>query len=292
MYTLNIMRRIPKRGLCYVEPKDGNDNNFWSSGDLTWYYNYLSTPTAALQKTNLQFVPMLWGAQIGNTDMSFYNSVKQQIQGGAKIPYVLGFNEPDGCANGGSCVDAQTAAETWIRQMEPLKKEFNISLGAPAVTSAPTGFNWLRNFFDQCAGRCNPDFIPVHYYGSFEGLASHMGQVNATYPNMTMWITEFADPGVTLQQSQTFYNQSVEYFERQPYLTHYAWFGAFRSSVSNVGPNAAFLTGNGQLTDIGAWYLGRRATGNVPTTNGATRHSSAFVGSIGVVLAAALYGLA
>jgi hypothetical protein len=58
--------------------------------------------------------------------------------------------------------------------------------------------------------------IPVHYYGSFEGLASHMGQVNATYPNMTMWITEFADPGVTLQQSQTFYNQSVEYFERQP----------------------------------------------------------------------------
>jgi hypothetical protein len=155
-----------KRGLCYVEPKDGNDNNFWSSGDLTWYYNYLSTPTAALQKTNLQFVPMLWGAQIGNTDMSFYNSVKQQIQGGAKIPYVLGFNEPDGCANGGSCVDAQTAAETWIRQMEPLKKEFNISLGAPAVTSAPTGFNWLRNFFDQCAGRCNPDFVGRNLSGS------------------------------------------------------------------------------------------------------------------------------
>jgi hypothetical protein len=149
-----------KRGLCFVAPNNvASDNGFWSSGDLTWYYNYLSTPTAAMSGTNLQFVPMLWGATIGNTDMSFYNSVKQQIQSGAKIPYVLGFNEPDGCVNGGSCVDAQTAAETWIRQMEPLKKEFNISLGAPAVTSAPTGFNWLRNFFTQCAGRCNPDFV-------------------------------------------------------------------------------------------------------------------------------------
>jgi hypothetical protein len=49
-------------------------------------------------------------------------------------------------------------------------------------------------------------------------------------------------------------------------VTHYSWFGAFRSSVSNVGPNAAFLTQNGKLTDIGSWYLGGSATGATPSS--------------------------
>lgn len=40
------------------------------------------------------------------------------------------------------------------------------------------------------------------------------------------------------------------------YLTHYSYFGSFRASASNVGPNAAMLDNNGKLTDIGAWYLG------------------------------------
>lgn len=75
---------------------------------------------------------------------------------------------------------AQLAAETWKAQMEPLR-ELGVKLGAPAVTDAPTGFEWLQNFFMQCAGGCTVDFIPVHSYSSFEGLASHIGQVNATY---------------------------------------------------------------------------------------------------------------
>lgn len=48
------------------------------------------------------------------------------------------------------------------------------------------------------------------------------------------------------------------------YITHYSYFGAFRSDVSNVGPNAAMLTQDGKLTDIGSWYLGGSATGNKP----------------------------
>ena len=46
-------------------------------------------------------------------------------------------------------------------------------------------------------------------------------------------------------------------------------FGSFRSDVSNVGPNAAMLSAGGQLTDIGAWYLGRQATGVKPSAKSA-----------------------
>lgn len=52
-------------------------------------------------------------------------------------------------------------------------------------------------------------------------------------------------------------------------ITHYSYFGAFRSDVSNVGPNAAMLTQEGKLTDVGSWYLGGVATNNVPKASNA-----------------------
>lgn len=218
--TLSILTSLayaqttsPKRGLCYVNSKDSStDDKIWKSTDLTWYYNYAATPTSSM--SGLEFVPMQWGAPSSDTDMTFYNTVEGLIKGGTKINYVLGFNEPDGCSNGGSCVDATTAAQTWIREIEPLKTKYKVSLGAPAVTGAPTGFTWLQNFFTACDGKCTPDFIPIHWYGNFEGLASHVGQVNATYENMTMWVTEYGYPEMSLKETQDFYNQSASFFDR------------------------------------------------------------------------------
>ena len=60
-------------------------------------------------------------------------------------------------------------------------------------------------------------------------------------------------------------------------VTHYSYFGAFRSDVSNVGANSAMLTQDGMLTDIGSWYLGGEMTGNVP--KGAAVPKTAFLGS-------------
>jgi len=216
--------RSAKRGLVYVPSVYTQDDNIWddSESDLTWYYNYQTTPTQKYQGTKLQFVPMQWGAPSNpTTDMSFYNSVVSQIKAGDNVTWVLGFNEPDGCASGGSCVSATVAAQVWKKQFEPLKWNYGIKLGAPAVTGATTGFTWLENFNAACAAingnntGCLVDFIPIHWYGNFEGLASHMGQVNGSYPNVTdMWVTEFAYANEGLQDTQDFYNSSTEYFDR------------------------------------------------------------------------------
>lgn len=212
-----------KRGLVYVpSSKHPEDDRFWDSptSDLTWYYNYASTPSPSFANSNkLQFVPMLFGANDSSTGTAFLDDVQSQIKGGAKIPYVLAFNEPDGQGNGGSNVPADLAAETWIREIEPLKK-LGVKLGAPAVTGATTGFAWLQNFFTACKGKCSADFIPVHWYGNFEGLASHIGQVRGTYPNMTIWVTEFADNDVSLTETESFYNSSSQYFDRIEYIVN------------------------------------------------------------------------
>lgn len=72
----------------------------------------------------------------------------------------------------------------------------------------------------QCSN-CTIDFIPVHWYGNFEGFASHIGQVNATYQNISsIWVTEYADAEQDLDASQDFYNQSSSFLNRVPYVRH------------------------------------------------------------------------
>lgn len=202
----------PKRGLCHVpSSKHPEDDSIWvgADSDLTWYYNYIAEPAPAYKNNkNMQFVPMLWGAKPTDTGTPFYDSVKRQLDGGANISYVLGFNEPDGPGStGGSSLSADLAAARWKVEIEPLKK-LGIKLGAPAVTGAASGWAWLEEWFQACNGGCNPDFIPVHWYGNFEGMASHIGRVTATWPNLTVWVTEYGYPNQDLKTTQEFINMT------------------------------------------------------------------------------------
>lgn len=205
----------PKRGVAYVGGGKSEDDWYWDGpeSELSWYYNWQAYPTPDIDE-KLEFVPMLWGEDTaGDLPNSFYNVVKGLIDSGREINYVLGFNEPDGCKDGGSCIDADVAAEMWIEEIEPLK-DLDLKLGAPAVTGSPRGLAWLQDFYTACDGGCTTDFMPVHWYGNFEGMASYIGEVNATYQNMTMWVTEFGFPNEDLDTTQTFFNQSITYLDR------------------------------------------------------------------------------
>ncbi|KAG0646308.1 hypothetical protein D0Z07_8400 [Hyphodiscus hymeniophilus] len=273
-------QRSSKRGLVFISStKTPQDNEVWveSGSDLTWYYNYAATPSTTynnLSQSDFEFVPMLFTAPSSTSDTSFLDGVKQLISGGTNISHVLTFNEPDGTTStGGSNIDPTLAATTWIREVEPLRK-LGVKTGAPAVTGSQGGFTWLSSFFSACASQgtnCTADFIPIHWYGNFEGLASHIGQVSGTYPNTSIWVTEFALNDASLSDSQSFFNSSAEYLDRLTSVDRYSYFGSFRSSVSNVGPNAAMLDQKGRLTDIGSWYLGGAATNNVPSSSSASK---------------------
>ncbi|RDL39929.1 Uncharacterized protein BP5553_04269 [Venustampulla echinocandica] len=261
-------RRSDKRGLVFVPSSEHpTDNQIWvqANSDLSWYYNYGVAPSPAYQsqtQDQFEFVPMLW-----SPSTTFLSQVQSLISGGRNITHIMTYNEPDGTSStGGSQVDPVTAATNWISQVEPLRK-LGVKVGAPAVTGAPQGFTWLKSFFAACTKQgtnCTADFIPVHWYGNFGGLASHIGEVVGTWPNTSIWITEYALNDASLSETQDFFNTSAEYFDRLDYVDRYSYFGSFRSGVSNVGPNAAMLNNKGQLTDIGSWYLGGAATGNQP----------------------------
>ncbi|KUI61891.1 Alkali-sensitive linkage protein 1 [Cytospora mali] len=257
-----------KRGLIYIPNSDfPEDNKIWirEGSDLTWYYNYKMYPNSEyLNDTSLEFIPMLWGAPSSFSDTTFLENVTAQLVDGRNITYAMGFNEPDNTAEtGGSNINASAAAKYWKKQMEPLRK-LGVSLGAPAVTGGSIGFEWLSNFTDACNGGCNFDFIPVHWYGSFDGLSSHVSDVMEIYPNKTIWVTEFALDNSDLNETQDFFQTAINYMDKNENITHYSYFGSFRSFTSNVGINVAMLNSFGNLTDIGSWYLGGNATGVKP----------------------------
>ena len=212
-----------KRGLIYISSaEDESDDIIWNSpgSDLTWYYNYGPYPTDGLDNDKFQFVPMLWGKPEGDAT-PFNKTVKNLIDGGTHIEHVLGFNEPDLCDDegyGGSCIDAEEAANIWIEQIEPLKT-LGIKLGAPGVRSAPEGNEWLAEWYSYCDGQCRPDFLPLHWYGPFEYLPDYMSGMHTTYENIsTVWLTEFAIPDVSLQETQSFYNESTAYLDKSSYV--------------------------------------------------------------------------
>lgn len=270
----------PKRGLVFTPNETTRvDDTIWpESKGLTWYYNYKPLPEPKFAKypqSEFEFVPMLWGTPSPPSSTEFLQQVKKLIKDGVNITNVLSFNEPNAPYDwGGSYMDPVTAAQVWVNNIEPLK-QMGLRVGLPAPTGEQSGIPWLNNFLRECSTllsqgstttkNCTYDFITLHWYDNFEGLASHMGSYSAAFPNKSMWITEYNYAKQDLNPTQDFYKISAEYFDRLDYVERYSLFGAFRSDVSNVGPNAAMLSRNGSLTDIGAWYLGRTATGVLPT---------------------------
>lgn len=178
-----------KRGLCYVpNPNTPEDDRIWTEqpGRLSWYYSYTPTPPQAFRgasQHNFEFVPMLWGAPSDINDTSFLNSVRGLVNYGTKVSNVLTFNEPDMSGYGGSDVSPAYGAQVWVNNIIPLQ-ELGIRAGLPAPTGSEHGLRWLEEFLGNCSkiiGRhCAYDFVTLHWYGPFEGLASHIGEYAAT----------------------------------------------------------------------------------------------------------------
>ncbi|KAL9942896.1 hypothetical protein D7B24_005241 [Verticillium nonalfalfae] len=271
-----------KRGLCFIAETDfPSDHKIWmqDGSDISWYYNYGFRPSptfADYTQEQLEYVPMMWGVDHKDLNKTeFKDAVIRMIDDeGRNITRVLGFNEPDmGFQYGGSDTPPALAARAWVANFIPLQ-ERGIKVGLPAMTGQPYGLQWLHQFLGNCSDfisvgedtkkNCTYDFLPVHWYDNFEGLASHIGERIENFPNTSIWVTEYAYAHQDLQPTEQFYNTTSDYFERVPDIGLYSYYGAFRSAASNVGPNVPFLNNAGELTDIGSWYLGVQAKGVKP----------------------------
>ncbi|MCJ1443322.1 MAG: hypothetical protein MMC23_003820 [Stictis urceolatum] len=244
-----------KRGICYNQP---SLTGLFPPG-ANWAYNWASTPDNGFAGTplapGLEYVPMLYN---GDTS-TWANDVETALATG-NTQHLLGFNEPDQptSVGGTDMPDATAAAQTYIQNVTPYKGR--AAIGAPAVSAG--GIAWLQSFADACAGQCQVDFVPLHFYdyghpdpqtqfASLQGwLESTIPQVRTMFnaPNMEIWLTEFGfTPFQDQDNGNTYLNLALPYLDQSPDITRYSYFKA----------DEGILTSNGQLSEDGHTYTGQ-----------------------------------
>ena len=58
----------------------------------------------------------------------------------------------------------------------------------------------------------------VHaYYGIFDAFAQWVANMSVTYPDLELWVTEFGLPGASLEETQVFFNQSLQMLDETRY---------------------------------------------------------------------------
>lgn len=136
-------------------------------------------------KSDLEFVPMLWGErQVSQWDATINQTIQE-----LNVTHVLGFNEPE--ISGQSDISPSDAASLWKAHIEPLKAQ-GIRLGSPAPSSAPKGKQWLLDWMDACGGGCTVDFIAVHYYDiNSTQFMEYLEDYHNTFQR-PVWVTEWA----------------------------------------------------------------------------------------------------
>lgn len=240
---------ITKKGIGYF-----NDLSRMHDMNLGWYYNWGTAPSNTAPVRELDYVPMIWGA---NTDWL-------HTAAAADYHTVLGFNEPDFAEQ--SNISVPRAIELW-----PAFEEYRNTggrIGSPAVA---WDYGWLDQFM---AGIDNQaDFIAVHSYPGWtdaQGFIRLIQDLHDKY-NKPIWVTEFAVASWPSQQSN---HQSWGYTEQMvydymqtvltflnnaEYVERYAWFSFGQPDGNPYGEDAGSYSAlvvrhTGELTELGRLY--------------------------------------
>jgi len=263
-----------KRGFAFIGDTHAPDNRLLSSAEspLSWYYNWGPYPNGDLIPADAaEFVPMIHGIDATENDRT--EQVISNLP--SSSTHLLSFNEPDGTTDsGGSGIEPSDAARAYIDYVVPFSKGSKggrtWKISHPSTTGSPNGLEWLRSFNESCyeidpENGCPTDFVSVHWYGAFDGLAGWLGTLNEFYninvtrgQNVTLWVTELGLPQQDADATVAMMNQTLPYLDNLDYVERYAWFGAFRPEDANswTGDGVALFDDDGGLTELGSLYLG------------------------------------
>lgn len=182
---------VKARGLLYGSLSAAQS---FDTSNIGWGWDWDSSPSPASGKatgelSGIQFVPMLLSTEGVHTSLWEGNS--------AGAEWVMGFNEPDQCGGGGSCMSVSDVVSGWGTYFSGL----SASKCSPATTNDLTtqgkGLSYMTQFLEQCTG-CKFDALAFHYYGSGSDTSALTNTIQAyqklqkQYGIAELWITEMA----------------------------------------------------------------------------------------------------
>jgi hypothetical protein len=252
--------RSAKRGLC-LNKMDRKDFLAIAPG-VTWWYNwhYKDTQNAPAE-AKMEFLPMAWGDR--REDLaglkSYLASNKPRV--------VLAINEPN--LKDQAFIPPEQTARLY-RDIKAIADARGIPVVGPhmALGSPPEGSitaedpvekkkvtytfmnPFLKAFFHYMGDTAIPA-VAAHSYGNFGELKWMTEMMHKEY-GRPVWVTEFADWHAKDAEAELDYLiQSVDFFERTPYVEGYAW---FKERVGG-NPKLSLLGKSGELTPLGEAYV-------------------------------------
>lgn len=237
------------------EAKFLNDWNSLAQRAYTWS----PTTNSEFSQFGVKSCPMFWGQK------SLQEFQDKVLNSDAEVDCVLGFNEPELASQGN--LDPGYAAQLWVDNIVPVKKNKGAFLGGPAVTSdTPTNTNWLDKFFNACKDQtgdphCLVDFLPVHYYDiSASGFISFLNMMHDKYQKPIV-VTEFADHNfnggnqASMDEVWDFAGQMKSFFETTEWIVGFAPFGCIPvSSLPDINKDNAIMGDDHKPTSLGQYY--------------------------------------
>ncbi len=248
-----------KRGIAY-DLATAEDLQALSPG-VSWWYDWgqqpnKGAPTDAVKRYGMDFVPMLW-REFSAADIESFLAAHPDIK------YLLLLNEPNLLDQAN--LTPQAAAQLWP-QYEAVAKKTGVKLVGPAITwGTMPGYAdpvvWLDAFMAAYAaanaGRAPQiDYLAFHWYDY--GLKEQLDRL-LKY-GKPFWVTEMANwhtgdgsaqiDSVDKQKAQM--ADMVKLCESRADVFRYAW---FTGRWNNDTHFTSLLAGNGQLTDLGRYYL-------------------------------------
>jgi hypothetical protein len=249
-----------KRGVAY-DFASATDLAAVSAG-VSWWYNWASTPNAAVptdwvSRHGMDYFPMLWN---GDFDA---NAVEAFIRVHPEVQYLLVLNEPNLTSQ--SNTTPQAAAQLWP-QYEAVAAATGVKIVGPAITwgtmpNYQDPVAWLDAFiaaYQSANGGRSPqiDYLAFHWYDY--GLSTQLDRL--TKYGKQIWVTELANwhsanDGAqidTLAKQEAQMTAMVSTCETRADVFRYAWF----SGRVNPDPHfSSLLADAGALTGLGQLYL-------------------------------------
>ncbi|KAL7415240.1 glycosyl hydrolase catalytic core-domain-containing protein [Mrakia frigida] len=227
----------------------GMDSLPWLNTKLGWWYDWNVTPVGDSGAATP--VSMLWGAGTADATDAARLAAFQAL---SYVPsYLLGPNEPDCSAGGGSAgLSVADTAALWNTYIGPYKARGSM-LGSPAMCHQAAE-TFLPGF--KAAISVDWDFTTVHINkNSMDGVRADLDHY-ATY-GKPLWVTEFACvddsssfiPCTDQTKINTYINEIVDLLEADSRVMAYAYSDGM--GLGSVWPTVS----NGALSASGQTYL-------------------------------------
>lgn len=263
--SCNAQIQSRKRGIA-VNTMSAADFQAVAPG-VSWYYNWGATPLTVPTNASISFIPMAW-----NGASSFQSQISSYLAQGNRPWRVFALNEPN--LEGQAFMTPSNSAITFER-VESICAPYGIPVIAPhmaigsATDASITAYDpiqqttvtytsqepFLDAFMYYC-GSTQPYGMSTHSYGGYDEITGITAEMHSDFPSQTIWVTEFnpSNLGSSSNAAIALDNliESVDYFERTPWIEGYSW---FMSRITGDTNDSLLSTTSGVLTPAGQAYV-------------------------------------